>query len=141
MRTGKLEDPEAENYLVQTLLKRRDKIVSFYFSQLNPLDRFEISPNQDSLAFENLGLQAGLSGAASYEQQWFSFDNDAESLEAVSEVQSADRPALPIPGSDASILMVRIRTMSADQPDWGKKVDVYLRNGPQKSVVGIEREE
>lgn len=141
VRTGKLEDPGAENYLVRTLLKRRDKIVRFYFSQLNPLDRFEISPNQDSLAFENLGLQAGLSGAASYEHQWFSLDNDAASLKAITKIQSADRPALSIPGSDASILMVRIRTVSADQPNWRKKVDVYLRNAPQKSVAGIEREE
>jgi hypothetical protein len=37
-------------------------------------------------------------------------------------------------------LMVRIRTIDPDQPNWKKSVDVYLRNAGTMKVVGIERE-
>ena len=36
--------------------------------------------------------------------------------------------------------MVRIRTLSPNEPAWGKKVDVYVRTRPTPTVIGIERE-
>ena len=36
--------------------------------------------------------------------------------------------------------MVRIRTRSDTAPKWRQAVDVYLRGGEERTVVGIERE-
>lgn len=68
VKTGQLSNPEAENYLVKTLIQRRDKIIRYYLSQINPLDDFRLvvaettlqtSPGQPpgatpSLNFKNL---------------------------------------------------------------------------------------
>ena len=41
---------------------------------------------------------------------------------------------------DGDFVMVRLRTVSAAEPRWNKRVDVVLRRGERWSVVGIERE-
>lgn len=135
VQTGELIDKEGESYLVQTLIRRRDKIVQYYLAQLNPLDEFAIE-NQ-SLRFKNLGQDAGISSSASYQYQWFQFDNNKMSSLSLGPEASSEGPQIPVPSSDADYLMVRIRTIHPDQPNWKKSVDVYLRNG---EVVGIERE-
>ena len=33
---------KAEQYLFQTLIERRDKIVNYYLAQINPIDGFEV---------------------------------------------------------------------------------------------------
>jgi hypothetical protein len=42
VETGDISNPEAEDYLVQTLMERRDKIGRYWFDRINPLDRFEV---------------------------------------------------------------------------------------------------
>lgn len=140
VRTGQLADPEAEEYLVQTLLRRRDKIVRYYFSLLNPLDSFRLSPDGTQLHYENLGLKAGLAKGVSYEYQWFVFDNHSGSRQALGEPQAASGSPLPTPSSSEPYLVVRIRTLTVEQPEWARPVDVYLRNEGEKKVVGVERE-
>ncbi len=47
VQTGKIDNPEAEDYLVDTLIERRDKIVRYYLTQINPLDGFTLSAAAD----------------------------------------------------------------------------------------------
>ena len=42
VKTGDYLSPSAERYLADTLIKRRDKVVAYFFRQLNPLDGFAI---------------------------------------------------------------------------------------------------
>ena len=136
--TAKIVDPKAEEYLIQTILGRRDKIVRYYLSQINPLDEFKL--NAGSLEFRNLGLDAGLSKSASYQYQWSVFDNDKQTATPIGQMQTAVLPSLAIPDNASPYLMVRIQTEASDQPHWKQTVDVYLRNSGEKTVVGIERE-
>ena len=140
--TGRITDPEAADYLAATLIKRRDKIVRHYLSLLNPLDAFQLTeadrPSEE-LRFKNLGLEAGLVSGSFYSYQWFRFDNASGSLEGLSSGDSSE-PALVVPADQADYLMVRIRTLSPGQPEWNQGVDVYIRNGPFRVLVGIERE-
>lgn len=142
VHTGRLTDTEAEDYLVDTLIRRRDKIVRHFLTLINPLSDFRISdeatPSQ--LQFRNLGVEADVSGIESYQYQWFRFDNLRLNLEPLGEVQSTHLRQLPIPRDAAEFLMVRIRTLSPQQQAWKKRVEVYLRNGKRRSVVGLERE-
>ncbi|MDA2926502.1 hypothetical protein MYX78_04600 [Acidobacteria bacterium AH-259-G07] len=142
VKTGQLTNREAEDYLIETLIKRRDKIIGYYLAQINPLDGFFLSGNKDPfhLEFENLSTKAGLSTTSSYEYQWFRFDNDNLTLKPLADVQSTPVPSLLLPHDHAPYLMVRIRTLSLEQEKWQKKVEVFIRNGSKKSVVGIERE-
>ncbi|HWP49574.1 MAG TPA: hypothetical protein VNM22_20615 [Candidatus Limnocylindrales bacterium] len=154
VKTGQISNPEAENFLVKTLLQRRDKILHYYLNQINPLDDFRLvipettpqtTPEQPEeatpfLNFKNLGVEARISTANSYEYQWFRFNNQDGSTEPLTEIQSSASPSIPVPQDASPYLMVRIRTLSPNQENWKKKVEVFIRNIPEKSVVGIERE-
>ncbi len=142
--TGQISDPQASDYLVETLIKRRDKIIRYYLPQMNPLDEFRFTgePGLSSrLAFKNLGLEAGLASASSYRYQWFRFDNASQGMEPVTEIRPSTESSLAVPQDPAAYLMVRITTSSQEQPQWRKKVEVFIRNDSQKpTVVGIQRE-
>jgi len=143
VQTGNIADPEAEEYLIETLIKRRDKIVAHYLSQLNPLHNFRLAGSRDSLRleFENLGLDTGLGSVNSYQYQWFRFDNESPSIELLGQAATSTEPHLSIPRVQAIYLMVQISTHSATQPEWKKKVEVFIRNSSEKpTIVGIERE-
>ena len=143
--TGQISDPEARDYLVETLIKRRDKIIRYYLPRMNPLDEFRWTGDPGAslrLAFKNLGLEAGLASASSYQYQWSRFDNASQGLESLSEIRPSTESSLAVPQDSAAYLMVRITTSSREQPLWRKKVEVFIRNDSQKpAVVGIQREQ
>ncbi len=144
VETGQLDDPAASDYLVQTLIKRRDKIIRYYLAQINPLDDFQLTgvPGLSlRLGFKNLGLEAGLASASSYQYQWFRFNNQSQSVEPLAEVRPSQEPSLAVPQDNAAYLMVGISSPSSEQPEWEKKVEIFIRNNSQKpTIVGIERE-
>jgi hypothetical protein len=131
---GQYRDKEAEAYLIQTLLTRRDKIIRYYLDQLNPLDAFAVTGGE--LTFKNLGIEAGISQKASYHYQWLRFDNAAGSSEAIGSPANSEAPSIKVPATGSEYMLVRINTVSQGHPNWEKSVDVYLRNN---AIVGIER--
>ena len=132
--TGDFLSKDAERYLADTVIRRRDKSVAHYLRQLNPLDGFAMG---DALTFRNLGAERGLGEVSGYEYEWFSFDNETSKLAPLGARGRASEPRIRLPDSDSSILMVRIRTQSPTETSWSKGVDVYLRS---KRLLGIERE-
>lgn len=141
VQTGELIDKEAEAYLIRTLIERRDKIIRYYLSQVNPLDEFMIENIEDfhELVFRNLGELAGFTGASSYQYQWYLSDNNTLTLQSLGQAGVSTSPRIRIPDSEQEYLMVRIQTENPGQPNWKKDVEVYIRNGQQKVVVGVDR--
>ncbi len=144
VETGQISDPDASNFLVETLIKRRDKIIRYYLARINPLDEFELTGRTGPsmrLEFKNLGLEAGLASTSTYQYQWFRFDNQLQSLEPLGQISSSTEPSLAVVQDRAAYLMVRISTQVSEQPDWKKTVEVFIRNDPQNpTVVGVDRE-
>ena len=136
--TGGYSDPRQEAYLADTLIARRDKIVATYFRLLNPLDGFRLEGDAAArmLAFDHLGERAGLGRAEAYEYEWSAFDNVTGARRALGAPGRSARPGVPLPASGDTLMVVRLRTVSAE-PNWRRAVDVFLRDG---TVVGIERE-
>ena len=135
---GKIQNPQAEQYLGDTLIERKNRILRYYLARLNPLSGFTATGN--TVKFTNLGLQAGIASGASYQYQWFHFNNNQNTTEPAGSILSASAPSIEVPQDDSPYLMLRIQTVSPAQPNWKKKVDVYIRNGNNKEIVGIERE-
>ena len=81
VETGRYEDSDTVEFLARIVMQRRDKIVAYYFSQLNPLDGFRV--DDGVLLFDNLGERAGLATADAYEYEWFMFDNDTRDLAGI----------------------------------------------------------
>jgi hypothetical protein len=71
VKTGKLSSPCAEEYLIDILIKRRDMIGRYWFSRINPLDKFKADYKNDTLflRFSDLGIDGKLFNAqeTSYE--------------------------------------------------------------------------
>ena len=69
VKRGRIADPKAEAFLIDTLIKRRDTILKEYLTRYTPLDRFtlERAPAGDrtqSLCFEDLALATKVSAPA-----------------------------------------------------------------------------
>ena len=130
VKTGDYLSPDAAGYLADTLIKRRDRVVSYYFGQVNPLDEFAVAGGK--ISFKNLGENPP--GAYLYE--WFVFDNETSELESLGDEGVQVEPHITVPDADALYLMVRIRTRAQS-----KAVEVFLRIGTDGyEVVGIDRE-
>jgi len=56
---AQMSDPEAEAYLTGVILKRRDKVVNYWITRTNPLDRFEVKSACDGLelSFDNAAIR------------------------------------------------------------------------------------
>jgi hypothetical protein len=136
VETGKYSDPEVEQYLVETIIKRRDKIVRYYLELVNSLDDFRVKLESGSqlLEFRNLASEAGVAPPGPYQYQWFSFANQDGTLEKLGEPVSTQEITLPVIKASQRFLIVRAT------PDQQPSIDVYLRNGPGgRKVVGVDR--
>jgi hypothetical protein len=139
VQTGEYSDPEAADYLAETLIKRRDKIIDYYFRRVNPLHHFRVC--ESGVGFDNLGEDYSLASGSSYAYEWYRLNNETSELSRLVERQHTLVPLIPLPGELPEYLMVRIRTLSSQVPEWRKNVDVYWRRqGDEYRLVGIERD-
>ena len=137
--TGQYLNPATEDYLARTLIQRRDKILRYYFDELNPLDDFRIDADTGRLEFRNFGIAAGLSQKASYRYQWYEFDNQSETTVSFGSNSTASLASIPLPDRKAAYWMVSISTESPERQNWRLPVRVYIRSQDLK-VVGLKRE-
>jgi len=146
---GRLSNPEAEDYLYRTLLKRRDKVVAHWLTRTNPLDEFELDAGGTRLTWANAAVTVGLeSGNESYRLRWYALDNQAAEASGVGEEQGTARRQVEVPagawgppGPDGHrYALVEISTVNPDRPAWERPVVVALRSGGGPAeVVGIRR--
>ena len=69
VHTGQFSNPEAEKYLADVLIQRREKIKSTYLTAVNPI----VNPRLDSngLTFENAAVAGGVAeGSVGYRASW-----------------------------------------------------------------------
>jgi hypothetical protein len=129
VRTAEYSSEEGTEYLIRSLMQRREKIGRAFFSAVLPLDNFTVENGR--LKFDDLGVRYGFHTPRNYQYSWSRFNNDTESRTPMS---SATSEAVPSDFNDG-YAVVEIRT-----EDPKKVVDVYVRRrGARTEVVGIER--
>ncbi len=140
VETGQLVDPAAENYLVETLIERRDKIVRDYLAQIDPLVEFQVTKSPHfRLGFKDLGKQTGLPLTDRYEYEWFSFDNQSGSIKSLGTRQSVRDTSIPVPEADSEHVVVKLQSVGeAGRPNLGAAW-IFIRNPAQPVVIGIDR--
>ena len=142
VKEGRIENGEAERFLVEALIKRRDKIIRHHLSRCSPLDDFQITGADKSprIVFKDLAIDSGLANSNSYRYQWFRFNNATREQTALADSQTVSDALLPIPQTDGEYLLLRLSVLSPKQPNWEREVAVYLRNrSGTAQVVGIDR--
>jgi len=152
VHTGEISDPEAEKYLADVLIKRRDKIAGVYLTAVNPVvnPRLDANDANDAnaaggrLTFENAAFASGAaSGPATYHVAWFRYDNATGETAPLSETQSstttADAPR-GLPTAPGSFIAADISVDSAAYAAWRRPVRTYFRRGAAGwTLVGLER--
>jgi hypothetical protein len=123
VRTGQLSDPEAENYLVETILERRNKIGRTWLTRLSSFDNFEWTADGE-LRFTHLASDYDFARRPEFELSWFSFDNTSGKRQPISEFQ---------PSREQGYFVAVISSIEG-------KVEVYVRVGAgEPQVIGVER--
>ena len=164
VQTGKFTDSRAERYVADVLKKRRDKIGSYYFNLINPLDRFalkETGSGTQALIFENLARTRGYSPTIRVTYRYsirrhvswghdslLLADHDVHNPEIVLDrgflpAWQERTPTAQLTESTPSTIYITIHTSYDQGESWSKGVDVYLKFNAQKQhfkVIGIERE-
>ncbi len=132
VRTGEYTDAAAAEYLVRTLIQRRNKIGRAFLERVLPLDNFTVRSEASvlKLAFDDLGLKHGTAKSREFRVAWFEFDN-------------ADGARTPIAGAGGfEVPHPNARYIGADIVEAGgrRAVTVYIRRtGSRPEVVGVER--
>jgi hypothetical protein len=65
VQSAHYDDPRTSVYLVHNLIVRRDKIASYWFGRVAPLDFFDVQ--EGALRFHDLAVDIGLAGERSYD--------------------------------------------------------------------------
>jgi hypothetical protein len=133
VRTGQYSDREAEDWIVERLIARRDKIGRAFLTKVLPLDRIAVENGR--LVFEDLGVRHRLVPSRNYSVQWSRFDNEAETKTPLDGETTVTLPQQIESAAAGEYFAAEIR---ADDPK--KVVTVYLRKRPGLvEVVGIDR--
>ncbi len=142
VKTGQYSNPEAEKWIADRLIERRDKIGKTFFSKVLPLDRFAVAEGR--LIFEDLAVKHRLAPALNYVVRWSRFDNDldmnaANDTEAKTSIVSKTSFRLPsqlLESADGEYFAADIQGVE----DPKKMITVYLRKRPDSAeVAGIDR--
>lgn len=143
VQTARYSDPRASEYLVDTLLARKTKVLRAWLNGTNPV----VNPALNAsgvLTFENAAERAGVAKAAErYTIEWSRFDNATGAHEPAGSA-TVTEPRAQAPASlltaKPEILAARVRAFHTDHPAWAQPVMMYFRQmeGGWK-LVGLER--
>ncbi|MCH8982033.1 hypothetical protein IH922_08450 [candidate division KSB1 bacterium] len=158
VKTANYSNPKAEEYLIKTLIERRDKVGRYWFERMNPLDKFKFKQSNDvlTLTFNDLAVDGHLASAKDT-KYIYTLSYNKKGLHKQEFVHAPEIPisangagfldqilaANDIKNEEDKIFLIKIQTVRK-----GKKpssaVDVYFYYPGQNKearVVGILREE
>jgi hypothetical protein len=152
VETAKYSDRGAADYLTETLLARKSKILMSWLNGVNPLVKPALSASGE-LTFENAAEEAGVAKAAErYTIGWSRFDNDAGTHEPFGDEQTVTERRAQAPerllASGADYISARVRAFHPDRPEWSQPVQLYFRRASATgsgqgaapwTLVGLER--
>ncbi|MEP0546442.1 MAG: hypothetical protein ABJF88_05890 [Rhodothermales bacterium] len=156
--TGQLTDPDAEEYLVQTLLARQAEIGRYWFGEVNPLDRFVLArldfaastaPNAPTpaftLEFDDLAVTGGLELADASRYRYAVYHGGTRLADGTADAPTVPVPALPEPArasasEDDRVLRVELVTLrDGQEPSDPTNVYLHFPLSGDARLVGIER--
>ncbi|MCZ6489056.1 MAG: hypothetical protein O7A06_00805, partial [Acidobacteria bacterium] len=142
VKTGQYSNPEAEKWIADRLIERRDKIGKAFFANVLPLDRFAVAEGQ--LIFEDLAVKHRLAPALDYVVRWSRFDNDLD----MNDANDTETETLIVGGTSFRLPSWLLESADGEYfaadiqgvVDPKKMITVYLRKRPDRvEVVGMDR--
>jgi len=125
---GKLSDPAAARYLVDTLVARRDAIGRAYFERVSPLDEFALTSQQ--FCTTDLSVRYGFASHSVVE--WLR----GSSVVASRAVNADGRVCVPAPhNDDYTVYRLRVRRGKETRPP----LEIHFKAGKKPRILGIIR--
>ena len=150
VETGQITNPKAENYLVKTLIKRRDKIARYWYKRINPLDRFRVGYHEErlELRFSDLGVITGVfdKQGTRYNVEVYAGGDKKEEVTTARLPISLDRKKLGLDSKSTNTKTRKIKmvlhTLRSERDGQGKRITLYLMgNSNRIQLSKLEREE
>jgi hypothetical protein len=140
---ARYSDPRATDYMTQTIIKRRDKVVAAFINQVCPVADPALA-SDGTLRFANAAVDAKAATPPSqYTLQWFAFDNATATPRDVgaattTTATSGQAPPELLKGGD--FVGVRISATHPEQPRWSSAATfTFRRTASGWELVGAER--
>jgi len=133
---GQLSNAETVDYVAKTLSARRDAIGRAWFRRVLPVEGPRIEDNE--LHFENLGVRYGFTSVPSYGYEWFRWDNQNGTKEAVPTSHSTTVPSELMLGAGHKDQYLGCTIKDEGQPDLSTTVYFRADRGTWQ-LVGIDR--
>jgi hypothetical protein len=143
VQKAQYSDPRATEYVTQTLITRRDKVLAAWLNQVCPVTDPALAAD-GAFTFANAAIAAGAATpTASYHVQWFRFDNATNTRTPVGNAMdvsslAAQAPAGLVDGSQ--FVGVTLTARHPQHPGWARPATFFFRRaGTGWTVVGVER--
>lgn len=154
---GQYSNPEARDYLLKTIIERRDKVGRYYFSQVIPLDNFTIKETpggQQQLCFTDLAVAAGFEPANS---TVYRYETRCEG-KTVFKSKEMNNCCIPLPQKEMALdnihaknkqqinelqWEIKLHLTRKSNKKWSKWIKVYLTSDLEAKdfkLIGIERQ-
>jgi len=135
---GQYSDPEAADYILQTIIQRRDIVGRYWFSKVNPLDRFEIrnTPDgQQELYFVDLAVESGLESVNESEYRC----DVIHAGRRVQEIKPSKKTYIPLTElrDKTGAWELRIYAKRNSKSKWMKPVRVYLSSDSAPGTLAL----
>jgi len=141
VKQGRYQNPMAEDYLVEMLIQRRNKIVRHWFSLVTPLDFF--TNGDDGVYFRDLGvdrcLDHGVNVRYRYRLQGVDADRNYQSRGQWQETAVTFIPFAGAPGGDGDRPFLALEVQVDRGDGWSSSVTAY-RAYASGRIVGLERD-
>lgn len=138
---GRYSDPKAADYIVRTLMERREKVLRVWLNGVLPI--VEPVLNGSGFSFRNAAIDAGVAPAdVAYDVSWYAFDNATGAHRRVGEaVRTAPGRRVALPPALAGEAFVMAGVASGGGPAGRRNTArVYFkRDGGGWALVGLER--
>jgi hypothetical protein len=143
VKTGQYSSPDAEAYLAQTLITRRDKIGQLWLNVVLPLVDCGLA-RDGALTCTNVAVEKGVADPADdYRIRWHRFDNQAGTAERVGDEVIAREPHFNAPPEllkTGEFVMAEIRATHKRHAGWQVPTKLYFRRIQDGwRLVGIDR--
>jgi hypothetical protein len=140
---AKFTDPMATEYMSETILARKAKVLASWLNATNPVVNMTMDES-GLMRFQNAAEQTGVAKPAErYTIAWSSFDNASGTHTPAGPEQTVTGTSARAPAGLLSNAFVSatIKAFDADHPAWQHPVVVYFRRAPDATwtLVGLER--
>ena len=138
---GRYSDPAAVDFIVRTLMERREKVLRAWLTGVMPI--VDPALGAEGLTFRNAAVDAGVANAPdAYRVTWYAFDNatGAHTREGQTlRVEAGARAPLPEAMAGKAFVMAAI-AVDGPEPGWRTPARAYFRrDGGGWTLVGLER--